>query len=251
MNKRFYFYGVPIDCLSMNETINLIDRSIQSGRKIQQVSLNIIKFMMLREFNEQYQGIKKADIVNIDGQGLLFALKLLKMPFKDRIAGIDLMQRLIELAEKRKYKVFLLGARKDVVKKVAELINNKYSDVVVGYHHGYFEPTEEEAIVDKINSYKVNILFIGISSPKKEIFIKRNKEKLNVSFIMGVGGSFDVLAGRIKRAPTWMQKIGMEWFYRFIQEPYRFSRYFKYYLKFLVSFWDTWLRRKEIVSYLN
>ncbi len=248
MAKRVYFSNIPIDLLTMEETVALIDRKIQENAKIQQISLNMVKFAMLYEKPELFNAVRNADIVNVDGQGFLYALRLLNIKPPQRIAGIDLMFRLFELAKSRNYKVFLLGARPDVVETMARKIAEIYGDnIIAGYHHGYFTKNEEAEIVEKINKSGAQILLIGISSPKKELFVKRNKEKLDVNFIMGVGGSFDVVADKVKRAPGWMQKIGLEWLYRFLQEPFRFRKFMPYLIKFAISFWDMQTRRRELI----
>jgi N-acetylglucosaminyldiphosphoundecaprenol N-acetyl-beta-D-mannosaminyltransferase len=144
-------------------------------------------------------------------------------PIKERVAGIDLMINLVEMAHQNNYKIFFFGAKEEVVKKVVEDYSKLYSkDIIAGFRNGYFRKDEEPAIAKQISESGANILFVAISSPTKENFLYENKLLLkNVNFIMGVGGSFDVVAGKVKRAPKWMQASGLEWFYRFIQEPKR------------------------------
>jgi N-acetylglucosaminyldiphosphoundecaprenol N-acetyl-beta-D-mannosaminyltransferase len=153
----------------------------------------------------------------------VWASRILGQPLKERVAGIDLMENLVELAHKKKYKIFFLGAKEQVVLKVVSMYSDKYSsDIIAGYRNGYFDENQEQDIAKQISQSGAHILFVAISSPTKENFLYENKELLkNVNFIMGVGGSFDVVSGLVKRAPLWMQKIGMEWFYRLIQEPKR------------------------------
>jgi N-acetylglucosaminyldiphosphoundecaprenol N-acetyl-beta-D-mannosaminyltransferase len=133
------------------------------------------------------------------------------------------MQNLINLAYKKKYKIYLFGAKENVVSKVANIYSSKYSsDIIAGYRNGYFKEEEGEMIVKEIVNSGAQMLFVAISSPQKEKFLYKYRDTLKkVNFIMGVGGSFDVVAGKIKRAPLWMQKLCLEWFYRFLQEPRR------------------------------
>ena len=133
------------------------------------------------------------------------------------------MANLVELAHKKKYKIFLFGAKEEVVKTVVEKYSEIYNpEIIAGYRNGYFSPSEEEAIAQQIANSGTQMLFVAITSPIKENFLYRHREILkNVNLIMGVGGSFDVVAGKTKRAPAWMQTAGLEWFYRFVQEPRR------------------------------
>jgi N-acetylglucosaminyldiphosphoundecaprenol N-acetyl-beta-D-mannosaminyltransferase len=133
------------------------------------------------------------------------------------------MEALVELAYQNQYKIFFFGAKEEVVKTVVDRYSNDYSPkIIAGYRNGYFKKDEEQDIAKQISDSGANILFVAISSPTKENFLYENKKLLNkVNFIMGVGGSFDVVSGKVKRAPVWMQNSGLEWFYRFAQEPKR------------------------------
>ena len=240
--------GYPVDLMTMHEVIRHIDRIISENKKIQQVCLNMVKVVMLGKVKELQHAVQNADLVNVDGMGFFYALRLLNYRIPERIAGIDLMEKLLFLSAEKGYKIFLLGAKKEIVEKAAENIREKYGNIVAGYHHGYFSVDEEKNVVEEINKSKAQILFVGISSPKKEIFIRKYKDVLAVNFMMGVGGSFDVLAGRVKRAPRYFQNLGLEWLYRFMQEPFRIKKYLPYLIKFILLYWDIILRRKELVN---
>jgi len=172
---------------------------------------------------ELRQSVNNCDLINADGQAVVWASKLLGSPLKERVAGIDLMENLVGLAYQKGYKIFFLGAKESVVKKVVDHYSEKYSEkIIAGYRNGYFSKEEEESIAKDIAKSNAQLLFVAISSPKKENFLYQNRILLsNVNFTMGVGGSFDVVSGLVKRAPLWMQKTGLEWFYRFLQEPKR------------------------------
>jgi len=147
------------------------------------------------------------------------------------------------IANKKHWKIYFLGASEEVILKTVKTYTDKYSkDIIAGYHNGYFNKENEKQIVANINSSNAYILFIGISSPKKEYFIDANSQKLNCNLIMGVGGSFDVVAGKVNRAPLWMQKSALEWFYRLLQEP---GKMWKRYLYTNTLF--IWLVIKEAV----
>jgi N-acetylglucosaminyldiphosphoundecaprenol N-acetyl-beta-D-mannosaminyltransferase len=166
----------------------------------------------------------------------VWASGLFKQKLKERVAGIDLMEKLVELAHQKKYKLFFFGAKEEVVTKLVTKYSLQYSpNIIAGYRNGYFKKEEERRIAEQIAQSNPNILFVAITSPVKENFLYQNKDLLNnVNMIMGVGGSFDVIAGYVKRAPGWMQKIGLEWLFRVYQEPRRmFKRYLVGNLKFM------------------
>ncbi|MDE1179734.1 WecB/TagA/CpsF family glycosyltransferase [Paraburkholderia sp.] len=160
-------------------------------------------------------------MINIDGMGVVWGARLLGHAVPERVAGVDLFDRLLADAAEKGFPVFLLGATEQVVANTVARCSSLHPGLqVAGYHHGYFW-ADERAIVDKIRLSGARLLFVAITSPKKENFINRWKADLGVDFVMGVGGTFDVIAGKVKRAPVWMQKCGMEWLFRVVQEPRR------------------------------
>jgi N-acetylglucosaminyldiphosphoundecaprenol N-acetyl-beta-D-mannosaminyltransferase len=182
------------------------------------------------------ESVVNADIINADGQAVVWASRLLGRPLKERVAGIDLMEKLVNIAYLNGYKVFFLGAKEDIVRTVVEHYSNIYSPAIIaGYRNGYFSKEDEPGIARQIADSGANILFVAISSPTKENFLFQHRDVLKkVNFVMGVGGSFDVVSGLVKRAPVWMQKAGLEWLYRVYQEPRRmFKRYLVGNLKFI------------------
>lgn len=218
-----YLLNSRVDNYSMQETLSMIDTCIENHQQIHHVVVNASKIVAMQKDGELRKSVNESDLVNADGQAVVWASRLLCKPLKERVAGIDLMVSLIELAHKKNYSIFLLGAKEEVVKKVVDIYTSKYSsNIIAGYRNGYFSKEDEKDIAKQISASNANMLFVGISSPTKENFLYQNKELLkNINFIMGVGGSFDVVSGKVKRAPLWMQKNGLEWFYRFIQEPKR------------------------------
>ena len=207
----------------MQETLNIVEKSIEQNQQIHHVVVNAGKIVAMQTDDKLRESVNESDIINADGQAVVWASKLLNKPLKERVAGIDLMINLVELAHTNNYKVFFLGAKEEIVKKVVDFYTDKYSNsIIAGYRNGYFDKSEEIEIAKQISESGAQLLFVAISSPKKEIFLYENRSILkNVNFIMGVGGSFDVVSGLVKRAPLWMQNSGLEWFYRFIQEPKR------------------------------
>jgi N-acetylglucosaminyldiphosphoundecaprenol N-acetyl-beta-D-mannosaminyltransferase len=146
----------------------------------------------------------------------------MKKPIPGRVNGTDLMERLVERAAQRGHSIYFLGAKLEVVRKVVQIYREKYPDLkVAGYRDGYFKPEEEQQVAEEIRASNADIIFLAFGSPKKEKFVSRWLYRMNVPVVHGVGGSFDVVAGVTRRAPVWMQNYGLEWFYRFLQEPHR------------------------------
>lgn len=228
MGERINILNTPVDKLTMEETINIIDSSIQKHMAIQHIVVNAAKMVSMQKDMQLRESVINSDIINADGMAVVWAAKFLGQPLPERVSGIDVMVNLIHLAYEQSYKVFFFGAHEDVVSKLVGMYSELYGDdVIAGYRNGYYSEDEEASIAQEIASSGADILLVAISSPKKENFLNKYKETMNLPFIMGVGGSFDVLSGKTKRAPHWMQERGLEWFYRFMQEP---SRMWKRYL---------------------
>lgn len=237
MKDRVYVLGTPVHNLTMEETISLIDDGIANKQHIHHSVVNAGKIVAMHENPELRESVINADIINADGQAVVWAAKILGLPLKGRVTGIDLMDKVVEMAYQKDYTIFFLGAKEEVLQKVINKYSQQYSpSIIAGHRNGYFKKEEEREIVQQIADSKANILFVAISSPVKENLLYQNRDILkNVNFIMGVGGSFDVVAGHVKRAPMWMQQLGLEWFYRVLQEPKRmFKRYLVGNVKFIV-----------------
>ncbi len=241
------FLNIPVDALTMQETIDKIDNAVQENKRLQHVVINAGKVVLMQKDDELYNSVVSCDIINADGQSIVWAARFLGKQLPERVAGADLMQELVNLAYLKKYKCFFFGAKEDVVKKVVDKYSRSYSpDIIAGYRNGYYTKEEEPVIARQIAESGTQLLFVAITSPKKENFLFKYKDILeNVNFTMGVGGTFDVIAGITKRAPLWMQKTGMEWFYRFLQEPRRmWKRYLTGNSKFI------WMVIKERISHI-
>lgn len=219
---RIKLLGLPVDSLTMEETIGLIRDGIKNGKVIQHVVVNAAKMVNAQEDLALRQSIIESDIINADGQSVVWAARFLGNPLPERVAGIDLMERLVSMAHESGLKVFFLGAMESVVNEVVLKYKLKYSDsIVAGYRNGYFSSEEDGEVARQIAQSGAHILFVAITSPRKEIFLNQYKDVMKIPFVMGVGGSFDVVAGKVSRAPMWMQKSGLEWLYRVYQEPRR------------------------------
>jgi N-acetylglucosaminyldiphosphoundecaprenol N-acetyl-beta-D-mannosaminyltransferase len=236
MTPKISLLKTNIHNLSMQDTLALVEQAIAENKQLHHMVVNAGKLVTLQKDKELRESVNSADIINADGQAVVWASNFLGVPLKERVAGIDLMANLVALAHKKNYKIYLLGAKEEIVSKLAYIYKENYNQsIIAGYRNGYFSENEEGDIVNEIVNSGAQMLFVAITSPKKENFLYRNKTQLSsVNFIMGVGGSFDVFAGKTKRAPLWMQKMGMEWFYRFLQEPKRmWKRYLVGNTKFL------------------
>ena len=223
MKQRINLLDTTVDNLTMQETLSVVQETIENKSQLHHVVVNAGKIVAMQKDLQLRRSVNESDLINADGQAVVWASKILGKPLKERVAGIDLMNNLIELAHKKSYKIFFFGAKEEIVKTVVDKTSKSYSpEIIAGYRNGYFDKKEEQRIATEIANSGANILFVAISSPTKENFLYNNREVLKeVNFVMGVGGSFDVVAGKVKRAPFWMQKSGLEWFYRLAQEPRR------------------------------
>jgi N-acetylglucosaminyldiphosphoundecaprenol N-acetyl-beta-D-mannosaminyltransferase len=241
--KRMRFLNTEIDNITMDEALESVDKMIQTGSFHYIITPNVDHIIKLEEsptFREIY---KDADLVLTDGMPLIWISKLFKKPIREKISGSDFFPKVCELASKKGYKVFLLGAAEGIAKKAAEKLCTKYKNLnIVGtYSPSYgFEKKEDEIdkIIRVINEAKPDILAVGLGAPKQEEFIYKYKEVLKVPVSLGIGATIDFEAGNIKRAPMWMSNIGLEWFYRLCKEPKRmFKRYLIDDIKIVFLIW--------------
>ena len=217
--------GVPVDALSMDETVDKIIDHIERGELLQHMAINPAKVVRMMEDPEIRKTVRRCEVISADGIGFVWASRLLGNPLPERVTGIELMDRLLAQAAQRQLKPYFLGAKEEVVTTAVAHYEKKHPNLsFAGYRNGYFKLEEEQDIADAIRDSGADMLFVAISSPKKEQFLGAWRDRLQVPYCMGVGGSFDVIAGKVDRAPEWMQKRGLEWSYRWIQEPRRMFR---------------------------
>lgn len=219
--------GVGIDPLTMDQTIDRLKGLMADGGYHNHLSINAAKLVSAKENPAKQSEFNAADVVSADGQSIVWASKLLGRPVPERVAGIDLMNRLVDLSAQEGQRIYLLGARPEVLEAVAENFIGRGANVV-GKHDGYWRQAgkTDEDVAREIGSLDVDILFVAVPSPMKEDFIYGQRETMGVGVCVGVGGSFDVVAGQTRRAPELVQKMGMEWAFRMAMEPRRmFKRY--------------------------
>lgn len=235
-----FIFGLKANPISMSESVTYIKNRIEKGIFTQHCVINVAKVVNAQSDLELKESVNSCNIVNIDGMGVVLAARFLGHAVPERVAGVDLFHELLKMSAENNLSVFLLGAKEEVVTTAARKVKELYPELkVAGNHHGYFWD-DEAALVEKVRTSGAQLLFVAITSPMKENFINRWQDQLGVNFVMGVGGTFDVVAGKVKRAPKWMQTYGLEWLYRVIQEP---SRMWRRYLTTNTKF--AWLLIKE------
>lgn len=247
MSGRVEIMGCLIDNLSMEETLQKIEGFVRSGGPHQHVVVNVDKLVKASKDPELRRIINECALINVDGMPVVWASRLLGKRLKERVAGVDLFEFLVQRAAEKGWRVFFLGAQEEIVQGVKDLYEKKLPGLqVAGYRNGYWRSDEEATVVKLIAESRPDLLFVAISSPKKERFLGRYQAEMKVPFAMGVGGTFDVVVGNVKRAPMWMRRWGLEWFFRFLQEPRRmFKRYF------IDDLYFFWLLLKEMFRKLT
>ncbi len=247
-NNTVRLFDVEVLNLDMAATVALIDEAIRQKEQLVHNCINANKVVLIQRDKQLKASLDEADIISADGQAVVWASHLFGTPLKERVPGIDLMEEIVRHAAEQGYKIFLFGAKEENVSKVAEIYSRKYGpELVAGYRNGYYKQEEEAEIARQINESGAQILFVAIPSPQKEIFLKNNKHLMpQIYLMMGVGGSFDVVAGQVKRSPRWMQDNGLEWLYRLIQEPRKmWRRYLIGNVRYIMITWREYIRYKK------
>ena len=224
---RAELLDTPVDILTFEETVARAEQAMREKRRIVHVALNAAKFVKMRSDEELRRDVTSADIIGIDGMAISWALRVLGCPGAPRVSGVDLMIALFELSAEKGYRPFILGAKQEVLEQAMAEAQRRWPGLqFAGARNGYYGKEDEAAIVKMIQVSRADCLFLAMPTPRKERFLAAHADQANVPFIMGVGGSVDVLAGQVSRAPLWMQKAGLEWLHRLLQEPRKmFWRY--------------------------
>ncbi len=225
-NMRVEILNAPIDCLSMDQCIYRVAELIKAGGAHRVITLNPeILYRAVQFDHSLLELINRADLVTADGEGIVWAGRVAGTPFPERVTGIDLMLCLVERAAAEGWKIYLLGAAPGVAEEAAGKLANRFPKLqVAGTLHGYFKPDEEVSIVQSIKQKAPQLLFVALGAPAQEKWIDRHIEDIGQVVAIGVGGSFDVISGRVGRAPQWMRKLKIEWLGRLISEPSRWRR---------------------------
>lgn len=213
--------GINFDVIDLDECTKKLIDAIDNDKKIFVVTPNPEIVMLAQNDNEFKNVLDSADIVIPDGIGIVLASKLNKIKIKKRVAGYDLVQKFFSMS--KNYKIYFLGSTSEIIQLAQQNMSKKFPNInIVGVHNGFFDDDTE--IIEQINSLKPDVLLVGMGAPKQEKWIFKYKDQINAKIFIGVGGSFDVMSGKIKRAPVIFQKLGLEWFHRLIKQPKRFFR---------------------------
>jgi N-acetylglucosaminyldiphosphoundecaprenol N-acetyl-beta-D-mannosaminyltransferase len=225
MTGRQTLFGVELDPLTMDETVQRCLEAVRDGRQLEIGVVNAAKLVNMRRDHRLAEAVAGCDLVLADGQAVVWAGRILRAPLPERVAGIDLFLRLLAEAESAGVSVYFLGAKQDVLEQMLLRVADRFPGLkVAGSRNGYFDDSEQEAIAGAIARSGAQMLFLGMTSPKKEIFTAAHGARTGARVVHGVGGSFDILAGVTKRAPESWQRWGVEWLYRALQEPRRLGR---------------------------
>ncbi len=222
---RVEVLGIGVDALTTEETLLEIERTVERGGFAQHVCVNAAKLVALRRDARLREIVERCELVSADGMAIVWAARLLGEPLPERVNGTDLMLRLFGLAERRGWGVYVLGARADVLERAVERLRDAHPRLrIAGYRDGWFADEESAEVAAAIRQAAPQLLFVAISSPRKELWLAEHGRDLGVPLVMGVGGSIDIVAGVTRRAPRWMQAAGLEWLFRLLQEPRRLGR---------------------------
>jgi N-acetylglucosaminyldiphosphoundecaprenol N-acetyl-beta-D-mannosaminyltransferase len=222
--KHVEIMGVPFLHTDQKSFVELLDQRIKEKEKTFIITANPEIVMKANEDSSFMELVHQATYVTADGIGIVKAAQLLNDPLPGRVTGYDTMMKLLELGNKKHYKIFLLGAKKETLQKAETKIMETYPNVeIVGSHDGYFN-WEENDIAERVSMLKPDITFIALGVPRQEKWISENFSKFEQGIFIGVGGSFDVVAGTVQRAPVIWQKLNLEWFYRLLKQPSRWRR---------------------------
>ena len=234
-------FGVRISPVSMTEAIDKIDGFIQSKTPHHVVTSDANAILRAQEDLEYADIIRRAALITPDGYGVMWGARLLNLPIYERVTGVDMVTGICERAAQKGYSIYILGAAPGIASTAAEKLAERFPGLrVAGTQHGFFKPEEEDAVVRTINEARPDVLFVAFGIPKQEKFIAKHFEALGVPVSLGVGGSFDVYSEKLKRAPEYVQRSGMEWLYRVWQEPWRWKR-MSYVPRFMVFALRAWL----------
>lgn len=217
-------YGFPISRLNMDDTVALLAEWAESGKPHHVVTINPIMIMDALAKEEHRRAMHAADMLVPDGTGVVWAASYIKQPVAERVPGIELMQRLLEIADRKGWRVYLIGTTPETIQAAAERLKQRYPGAVFYYRDGYFGPEQDEEVIGNVREAEPHLLFVGRSADLQDPWIYRHRDRLNVPVMMGVGGSFDVISGKLKRAPLVFRRLRLEWLYRLIQEPFRYKR---------------------------
>jgi N-acetylglucosaminyldiphosphoundecaprenol N-acetyl-beta-D-mannosaminyltransferase len=225
ITDRARVLGCEIDRVDFERALRICEQAIESRRFVQHMAINAAKLVTMRTDELLRQSVGQCELITADGQSIVWASRLLRDPLPERVAGIDLMVGLLERAATNGYRVYILGAKPEVLEAAVIEIRSRYPRIVIaGARDGYYSDVEQDEVAASIAASDPDILFVAMTSPRKEYFLERYGRVVRAPFVMGVGGAIDVLAGVTVRAPVPLQHLGLEWLFRLVQEPRRLAK---------------------------
>jgi len=217
--------GVRVHRMGMEEVLRCIERWIAERVPRMVITADANALVLAQQDVEFRVLLQTADLITPDGAGLLWAARRLKQPFPERVPGVELVAQLVRMSHERGYRLYFVGAAPGVAQRAAHALQQSFPNAqIVGVDHGYFHPDEEPAILKRIAAACPDVLLVGMGMPRQEKWIARHKERLGVPVSVGVGGSFDVYGGVVRRAPRWMQRYGLEWLWRLLHDPRKIAK---------------------------
>ena len=225
MDDRVWILGVPLSSVTADQALAQLSVWLREDKTRLVFTPNAEIIALAQDNPELKAALTAADLTVPDGIGVVWAARQLGTPLKERVPGIDLLERLLALAAAEGYTVYFFGGRPGVAAEAAQRAQARYDNLlVVGTHHGYFDPGEEGQILVQLQALQPDILVLALGAPKQELWLTRYVNRLPVKVALGVGGSLDVMAGQVKRAPLLWQRLGLEWLYRIVTDPRRLKR---------------------------
>jgi N-acetylglucosaminyldiphosphoundecaprenol N-acetyl-beta-D-mannosaminyltransferase len=230
-----YIWNIKLNLTTLSELINNVEYRIENGiTPIHITGVNPETVVHASRNQLMRKSVMESDLVTIDNNFIVLTLRFMGFKIPERIATPDLFDALLNLANLRKYRIYILGSQQEILEKAIIQMSSKHPDIKISGHHGYFSPEDEPKIIASIQEFKPDMFFVSMPSPYKEIFLLQNRANINAHILLGVGGAIDVKAGIVKRAPLFFRKIGLEGLHRSLQNPLNYGkRYLNFYPKFL------------------
>lgn len=243
--QRIEVLGIPVDVVNEQACLEKVDDSIQRSESCSIVAVNPEKVMHAREDAELLNALRDATVLIPDGIGIVVASRILGLPRMSRVAGSDLMPLLCSHAAHKGYRIYIYGASLEANRKAVANLRRSYPGLeIVGHHHGYVKDADVGQLTEEIRRSRADILFVGLGSPRQELWVRRHMPATEVPVCQCVGGTIDVLAGHVKRAPVLWQRFGLEWLYRLVKQPSRIVRQ-----KVLFVFFARLMQERIVRSY--